>query len=100
MSFGRNRRRSSNVARLIAVESVEPRVLLSGDEKFKAVLTGTGGTTIGEVKYEREDKDGEHKLEVQVWNAAMGLWEIQIDGKFAANFVTDEVGYGFFRIRA
>jgi len=96
MSFGRNRRRSSNVARLIAVESVEPRVLLSGDEKFKAVLTGTGGTTIGEVKYEREDKDGEHKLEVKVWNAAMGLWEIRIDGKFAANFVTDEEGYGVF----
>jgi len=96
MPFGRNRRRNSTVAQLIAIESVEPRLLLSGDQKFEAVLTGTGGTTIGQVEYEADDKDGRHKLEVQLWNAAWGLWEIQVDGKAVAKFVTDQFGRGVF----
>jgi|GEM_PF-601073 len=96
--FRRNRRRRVNNSPLTAVEFCEPRLLLSDDEKFEAVLTSTGATTIGQVEYESDWKDARHKFEVQLRNAAWGLWEIQIDGKPICKFVTDNFGRSIFEL--
>jgi len=96
MLFGSNRRRRANISPLTSAEFCEPRLLLSGDEKFEAVLTGTGGNTIGQVEYESDTKEAKHKFEVRLWNAAWGLWEIQIEGQAIGKFVTDNFGRGVF----
>ncbi len=90
----RRNRRTNPVAPLISVESVEQRLLLSGDQKFVATLAGTD-TTIGQLEYEAES-DGRHKFELRLWNAAWGLWEAQVNGQQVGQFVTDEKGLGRF----
>lgn len=92
---GKARRRrgllAGSVSAVSVVENMEPRQLLSADVKLETMLHGSG-IVIAKAEYELDD--GEHELEVEIFNAPSGSYSVEVDGRQIGNVFVSAWGHG------
>ncbi len=96
----KNSRRSCTTKLTTAVayacETVEARVVLSGSSQLAAVLTGvTAG--FGEAEY--RDDNGDRRLELRVYNATPGSYDVTVGGQVVAQISVNTKRVGRLEMR-